>query len=235
MCGRRSRIGLRGIAIGSFLLLLAASPCFSAASWAGILSGDTGTSTATELAKEYSEEYLGEFSAQESTTPSETSGSDSLKELATQLGNLRAEQEILSKKASDLKSLSQDLNTRLENYSMTGEITEAEYQAVKASLLGLTEVNGKQADEIALLQGKIATLETKLEEATGSKAYLMLSGLVGFDGLIPQFGAGLTLGTRIGEHAMLEAGADYDIGGLDGYNTFSFDNFSFRLGLGWMF
>ena len=75
----------------------------------------------------------------------------------------------------------------------------------------------------------------KAERESGTKAYLMLDGIVGFKDVIPQFGVGLTVGTRIGNSLMLELGADYMIGGMDGYNGFDIDNFQFRCGVGWMF
>ena len=85
---------------------------------------------------------------------------------------------------------------------------------------------------------EIADLKSRLgaaEEETGTKAYLMLDGIVGFESGIPQIGAGVTVGTRIGNSLMVELGADYMIGGLNGYNQFDIDNFQFRCGVGWMF
>ena len=85
---------------------------------------------------------------------------------------------------------------------------------------------------------EIADLREKLYDAEkegGTKAYLMLDGIVGFEHAVPQFGVGLTVGTRLGNSLMLELGADYMIGGIDGYNKFSVDNFQFRCGVGWMF
>ena len=85
--------------------------------------------------------------------------------------------------------------------------------------------------EIADLKARLAAAE----EEAGTKAYLMLDGIVGFEDLLPQFGVGVTLGTRIGSSLMLELGVDYDIGGIDGYNEISMDNLQFRCGIGWMF
>lgn len=237
MCGRRSRIGLRGIVIGSFLLLLLASPCFAAASWPGILGSNTEEAGVIEQAKAYSAEYLGEFSAAESTTPSEQSEKDSLEMLATQLGSLKAQQESLSQKARELESLSTTLSAQLEAYSETGEITEAEYQAVKKTLDGVVALNGSQAATIEGLNAEIASLEARLEDATSTKAYLMLDGIIGFDGNInPKYGVGLTLGTRLGENLMLELGADYNIGSTwQDALDFGMEDWTFRAGIGWMF
>ena len=237
MCGKRSRTGLKGIAIGLFLLSLLASPCYAAASWAGILGTDTDEGRLTEQAKAYSEAYLGEFSQMESTAQSGVSENDSLQKLAQQLGNLRAEQENLEQKAAELESLSKSLTAQLESYSQTGEITEAEYQAVKQTLLGVTALNDSQADTIAKLNSDIATLEAKLDSANSTKAYLMLDGNLGFNSnLIPQYGVGLTLGTRIGKNVMLELGADYNIGGTwQDALDFGLEDWTFHAGIGWMF
>ena len=85
--------------------------------------------------------------------------------------------------------------------------------------------------EIADLKARLGTAEGE----TGTKAYVMLDGIVGFENLIPQFGVGITLGTRLGNSLMVELGVDYEIGGINGYNQFSIDNFQFRCGIGWMF
>ena len=85
---------------------------------------------------------------------------------------------------------------------------------------------------------EIANLKARLgaaEDEAGTKAYVMLDGIVGFENLIPQFGVGITLGTRLGNSLMVELGADYEIGGINGYNQVSIDNFQFRCGIGWMF
>lgn len=85
--------------------------------------------------------------------------------------------------------------------------------------------------EISDLKARLA----EAEEEAGTKAYLMLDGIVGFENVLPQFGVGVTLGSRIGDSLMVELGADYMIGGIDGYNEFDIDNFRFRAGVGWMF
>ena len=85
--------------------------------------------------------------------------------------------------------------------------------------------------EIAELKEALADAEAE----TGSKAYIMADGVIGFDtdGL-PEFGAGITIGTRIGNSLMVEAGTDYMIGGAGGIRPFSLSNFRFRTGIGWM-
>lgn len=105
-------------------------------------------------------------------------------------------------------------------------LTEAQKDAAVA------EKASEQKDaEIASLKKDLA----KAEKETGTKAYIMLDGIIGFENMIPQFGVSASLGTRLGNSLMLEVGADYMIGGMNGYNQFSLDNFEFRAGVGWMF
>lgn len=91
----------------------------------------------------------------------------------------------------------------------------------------------------AAKDSEIADLKEALAEAeseTGTKAYMMMEGIIGFNQIIPTYGAGLTLGMRLGNHMMVELGADYTIGSFtDKMFDFSLDNFEFRAGIGWMF
>ena len=74
------------------------------------------------------------------------------------------------------------------------------------------------------------------EEAKGTKGYLIVSGIMGFDDvMLPEFGVGLTIGTRIGDHLMVQLGADYMIGGIAGYEPFGLENLEIEAGVGWMF
>ncbi len=124
-------------------------------------------------------------------------------------------------KAREGKRLTGD--EALELYFNLAE-AEDEYKAAR-------EASEAKDAEIAGLKAELA----EAEEETGSKAYVMLDGIIGFETGIPQFGAGFTIGTRIGNSLMLEAGADYMVGGLDGINHFSIDNFQLRTSVGWMF
>ena len=124
-------------------------------------------------------------------------------------------------KAEEGKRLSGD--EALELYLT---LTEASKEAAAARAAS----EAKDA-EIAELKAQLA----KAESETGSKPYLMLGGVVGVDNMVPQYGVGVTVGSRIGNSLMVEAGANYMIGGNDGYNKFALDNFQFHAGIGWMF
>ena len=96
------------------------------------------------------------------------------------------------------------------------------------------EVSKAKDDEIASLKEDLA----EAEEAVGTKPYVMLDGIIGFEDVVPSYGVGITLGTRIGNHIMVELGADYTIGRFTApmtIKTFSIDNFEFRASVGWMF
>lgn len=105
-------------------------------------------------------------------------------------------------------------------------LTEAQKDAAIAE-----KASEEKDAEIASLKKDLA----KAEKETGTKAYIMFDGIIGFENMIPQFGVSASLGTRLGNSLMLEVGADYMIGGMNGYNQFSLDNFEFRAGVGWMF
>ncbi len=145
-------------------------------------------------------------SGTESSTTSEEPKSSSIEkaQIIADKGGL-----ILGERQDELKLILSDLADDIATAQMASEAKDSEIEALRADL-------------------------AEAEESTGSKAYIMLDGIMGFEQGIPQFGAGMTAGMRIGNHIMLEAGADYMVGGLDGYNQFSLDNFQFRFGAGWM-
>lgn len=93
-------------------------------------------------------------------------------------------------------------------------------------------ISEAKSAEISELKARLA----KAEDETGTKAYMILDGLVGFDAGCPDYGVGLTIGTRIGNSMMIELGADYMLGdSLDDIVDFSLDDWTFRAGVGWMF
>ncbi len=139
----------------------------------------------------------------------------------TALKDISTEQSRSLEKAEQGKRLSGDES---EELYLTLVEARDEAKAARAS-------SEAKSAEISALKARLASAE----EEAGTKAYLMLDGIVGFKDVIPQFGVGLTVGTRLGNSLMLELGADYMIGGMDGYNGFDIDNFQFRCGVGWMF
>ncbi len=96
--------------------------------------------------------------------------------------------------------------------------------AVRADMEALRDTS-KEKDEV------IDKLAKDGAEA-GSKAYVMVDGILGFEKMKPVYGVGLTLGARIGNSLMAELGADYM---LKDTTRFDLDNLQFRAGIGWMF
>lgn len=139
----------------------------------------------------------------------------------TALKGISTEQSRSLEKAEQGKRLS---GNESEELYLTLVEARDEAKAARAS-------SEAKSAEISALKARLAAAE----EEAGTKAYLMLDGIVGFKDVVPQFGIGLTVGTRLGNSLMVELGADYMIGGMDGYSQFDIDNFQFRCGVGWMF
>ena len=108
----------------------------------------------------------------------------------------------------------------------------AELDAAKADYAAL-EATSKSKDAAI---DSLARENSRLKDESGTKAYIMLDGIMGFADMAPEYGIGLTIGTRLGNSLMLELGADYMIGGTwQDAMDFSLDDFTFRCGIGWMF
>lgn len=125
-------------------------------------------------------------------------------------------------KASEGRRLSGD-----EALALTEELlaAKADYRALEET----SKAKDKAIDELA-------EENASLKDETGTKAYLMLDGIVGFSEGVPDYGLGLTLGTRVGNSLMLELGVDYMLGtSLLDVLDYSIDNWTFRAGIGWMF
>ena len=227
MCGRKSKIGFRGIAIGLFLCALVASPCFAASYWGALFTGNSEKGEPIVLETPELSESQEESSPETPIEPQQTYDAKTLRSLQKELGKLQETQQSLAEKSTKLENSVQEFLTLSETSLATGEITDAQYQEMLETANGFAKANTEQADRIA-----------ELEAETGTRAYLMVDGIIGFENTVPTYGAGLTLGTRIGNHLMVELGADYMIGKFENGMTikqFSIDNFEFRASIGWMF
>lgn len=238
MCGRRSKTGLKGIVIGSFLLLLAAFPCYSASSWAVFTSGDTEkeapiVTIEEPIAEEESQNSIsGETQATASTEPS--APSEALP-TATETAETAIEETQPEAQTATVDSAITKVQTA-GFWISSEDKAEIENALVDArdNLAVLKEASDAKDAEIADLKEDLSVAEG----AAGTRPYLMLDGIIGFENTIPTYGVGLTLGTRIGNHIMLELGADYTIGKFTApmsIKQFSIDNFEFRASVGWMF
>ena len=127
-----------------------------------------------------------------------------------------------SEKAAEGKRLSSD-----EVSLILGEL-----EAAQSDFEALRKASEEKDAEI----DDLARENARLKDETGTKAYLMLDGILGFENMVPEYGVGITVGTRLGNSLMLELGADYMIGGTwQNAADFSLDDFTFRCGIGWMF
>lgn len=223
MCGRNSKVFVRSIVLISLLLLLLSSPLFAASGWAALFGEKHSESQNQEspiVSEEYSQEPLETPSEEKSNDSSMISEYDLMK--LTQLSiESMTETEKLQKSLADLRA---DINT-LESVDA---ISEAEYDAMSTTLDNALNANALQADKIA-----------ELEKASKTRAYIMTGGDLGFKDGSPTLGVNLSVGARIGNHFMIEAGAGYEVENIRNFtsdilNT-SLDNFSFSARIGWMF
>ncbi len=138
--------------------------------------------------------------------------------------SISTEQSSLLTKAEEGRRLNGD-----ESQELYFTLVEARDEAAAAR-----EASEAKDAEITDLKARLASAE----EETGTKAYLMVDGIIGFSEGIPDYGLGLTIGTRIGNSLMAELGVDYTVGMFDHgmiIKEFSLDNFEFRASVGWMF
>lgn len=226
MCGRKSRTGIRGIAIGLILFLLAASPCFSASYWEALFGGTTAEAEPTGSQNPQEETLPGESSPEAPTESLQTYDEKALKDLQKQLEALQEKQQSLEQASTKLESSATEFLAQSQSLLDLGKITDAQYEEMLATANAFAGTNAEQADRIA-----------ELEKAAGTRPYVRAGLSIGFADLVPTYGVNAAIGVRIGNHAMLEAGADYTIGDFKGTPLygFSMDNLSFSASIGWMF
>ena len=227
MCGKKSKTGARSIVLFFLLLLLVASPCCAAASWAAWFHGEE--ESATESPKASSQMIpledqtvvtaFTEYSPTESQIPSQESKTGSLQTLEPKLKELETQ-------LTEANSSLQKLDSQLKAMEETNEISEAEAESVKESLVSTLTANTSLADRNA-----------ELEKEAGSKAYLLVGGFVGFENSLPEYGVTLDLGIRIGDSLLSQTGIDYEIGNMKNpiiMPTLDLDRMRFRAAIGWM-
>lgn len=223
MCGKNSKPFAKSIVIILSLLLLLSSPLFAASGWAALF-GEKTSESQNQVLPVASEEYSQELSEK----PSEEKNKDNSIMPESDLMKLtRLSIESMTETEKLQKSLA-DLRADIETLESIDAISEAEYDAMSKTLNNALNANAEQADRIA-----------ELEKATKSRAYIMAGGEVGFKNSLPTLGVSLSIGTRVGNHFMLEAGAGYEVENIKNFtsdilNT-SLDNFSFSARIGWMF
>ena len=246
MCGRKSKSGVRSSGSGFaprlafvLFLLFAASPLW-AADWAFLRgqSQDALVQMASENQQAQVQEAVGQASIQpvsqelisQPSTASTESSVSRLPELLTQLTELEAQSKKSLLVTDSLRTDLTDLKTRLEAYEQA-EIAEDEIHQQTINALSVSEeTNIKQADEIV-------SLSEALKSERKSKGYVKLSGLFGLDeDKTPEYGAGLSIGMRVGRHMILELGIQTMIGSIKTpIYGFSLRNLVGVVSIGWEF
>ena len=136
-----------------------------------------------------------------------------------------------------LKSAAESLNVQLEDM-----LSRRELEKMQESLSAMEVAQQTMVDEYneiveerdALAADLAKAMDSK--EKSGTRAYMMLDGILGFSEGYPSYGLGLTVGTRLGNSLMVELGADYILGAnRKEVRNYSVDKWTFRAGIGWMF
>lgn len=176
--------------------------------------------------------------------PGRVTGSQETRPIDT-LDQEAQEEEQRTDYGTQVESISIGLPTSSEVQRASEKAAEGKRLSADEVALILDELDAARSDFEALRKTSeekdaaiddLARENARLKDETGTKAYLMLDGIVGFEDMVPEYGVGLTIGTRLGNSLMLELGADYMIGGTwQDAADFSLDDFTFRCGIGWMF
>ena len=206
--GRGYGMLFRVLLVLSLLLLLALSPL---AAWP--TGQDAGKDSAQDTA-------MTEERTPEGQSQSSISGTASSQSSIEQLISQRESTSETEEKASEGKRLSRD------------ESAELYYMLLEARDVAgaLRDASDAKDDEIQSLKADLA----KAEREAGTKPYLMLDGIVGFDDMKPEFGVGLTVGARIGDGLLLDVGAQYKLGTVNNFFiTPSIENLMLSFSVGW--
>ncbi len=97
----------------------------------------------------------------------------------------------------EIQAIERELAEAKDDLAVLEKISKEKDEAINK----LTQVNNNQADRIAAAEAE-----------QGTKPYMLASAIMGFEDNEPTIGVGATLGLRIGNSMMVEAGADYSLG-----------------------
>lgn len=240
MC-RNSRNGVKNIVSLFFVFVLLASPCFARASWAGLFDPKEPTVSSAEVLKDSARASQEEFSQVLSTEVSQKAETLSYDELIKQLNTLETAYTESQNEVANLSSWLETLKGQLETFAETNKISDAEYDEVKAIVGTLAERADSTADVVAEQQARIDELEAKnakLKTKAGTQAYGKINTIVGFSNGVPEWSAGLSLGTKFGFGMIMEMGANYKIGDLANpisVPSWDIDRLTVSASFGWTF
>lgn len=240
MC-RNSNHGVKNIVALFFVFALLASPCFARAGWEGLFAPKEPTVSSVEVLKDSVRASQEEFSQVLSTEVSQKAETINYDELMKQLSTLETAYTESQNEVANLSSWLETLKGQLETYAETNKISDAEYDEVKAIVETLAEKADSTADVVAEQQARISELEAKnaqLKAKAGTQAYGKLNTVIGFKEGLPEWSAGLSLGTKFGSGMILEMGANYKIGNFNGKIVdlgWNIDRLTVSASFGWTF
>lgn len=109
-----------------------------------------------------------------------------------------------------------ELISNLEKVEADIKLMQADAEEKATRIEELENANGKQADDLAYLQGKY-------DRETSTKSFASVSGLMRFEDEKPILGCGGTLGIRFGTGLMASMGMQYFLGTFDQVKSFDLD------------
>ena len=245
MCGRKSRIGAKGILLLLVLCLLV-SPAYSAGYLAELLGARYRAVTSSQPSQEPQqpslenvEEKKVEMNPQQ-VLESLQEGQQKLSgmtetELSERLNNLTTALEMVS---SDLDSRLiqfngsvENLRTQLENLKGDAQISDVMYDEALESLNQLAVSNAQLADEANYNAGYIAGMEKKEKQ---TKFFGNVGGVIGFQNSNPTWGLTTNMGLKMGHGLMLGTGISYMFGSFtEPKFTWDLDRMSINVTCGW--
>lgn len=246
MCGRDSKLGVKGILLLSALLLLA-SPVWSVGYLAELLGVRSMAGTSSQQSQELQAQPSQEMEETEMKTTDEVL--ESLQEEQLRLSEM-SETELSQKlnnllQALETKSIELDkllatydgsvesLKAQLESLKGAAQISDKMYDETLSSLNELAVKNTELADKNAYNEGFIAGLEKKEKQ---TKFFGNVGGVIGFKNSLPTWGITGNMGMKIGSGLMIGTGLSYMLGDFakNPINLeWSLDNLSINATIGW--
>lgn len=239
---KKSKRGLKRIAVFFFALSLVASPCFARASWVAFFPTEEATNTSVAVSQALANQLPQDSSQADSTVQSETPQTNNLTTLQEQLSALEQELTGLEEESQNLEKSWMTLTEQLKAYKDTKKISDEVYK----TLMGLAETAYNKTEvyeDFIVMQGAtIAEQDVELAELkskAGFQQFMKLNALVGFDSGIPTWSAGLGYGFKFKNGLVLEVGANYEVGNLltpiDFSKAFSLDKMTASVSIGFLF
>ena len=215
MCLGKSRTGARITALFAVLLLLA-SPCFSAGYLAELLGlrSRAGQSSQQSLEEQQSfgKETLTGTVESYQVTPQQLQGMSETELLQRVQDLSSASEKVSTDFRNELTAINgslESLKTQLDSLKGVNAISDEMYSEALTSLNNLAEKNTTLSDENAYNSGYIAGLEKKERQ---TKFFANTGVVLGFSNSMPTWGVTGNMGIKLGRGLMVGTGLNYMIG-----------------------